>query len=122
MNIIKPVMTAMFLSMSALAFTAHAQAQTPLSNKEIDTQYKADQKRCDALKGNEKDVCQQQAKATRDNARTDAKQAKEQAESRHDATKDKRAADYKVAKEKCDAMSGNAKDACTADAKTRYGK
>lgn len=122
MNAIKPALTAAFLSLSALAFSAHAQTATPMSDKQIDTQYKADQKRCDAMKGNDKDVCQQQAKATRDNARTDNKQAKKQAEARHDATKDKRAADYKVAKEKCDAMSGDAKDACMADAKTRYGK
>jgi len=120
MNMIKPTLASALLGLSALSFAVHA--QTVMTPKEIDTQYKSDQKRCDALKGNDKDVCQQQAKATRDNAKADAKQAKEQAESRHDATKEKRANDYKVATEKCDAMSGNAKDACMADAKTRYGK
>jgi septal ring factor EnvC (AmiA/AmiB activator) len=122
MSIIKLSLSAIALSIPAVTFTAHAQTQAPMSNKEIDAQYRADQKRCDGLKGNEKDVCQKEARAARDTAKADAKQAKEQAESRHDATKKKRESAYDVAKAKCDTMSGNAKDACMADAKTRYGK
>lgn len=122
MNMIKLSLSAIALSIPAVSFTAYAQAQAPMTNKEIDARYRADEKKCDGLKGNEKDVCQKQAKATRDSAKADAKQAKEQAESRHDATKKKRESDYDVAKAKCDTMSGNAKDACLADAKTRFGK
>ncbi|CAM3450233.1 Cell envelope biogenesis protein TolA [Bordetella sputigena] len=122
MNMIKLSLSAIALSIPAISFTAYAQTQAPMTNKEIDAQYRADEKKCDGLKGDQKDVCQKQAKATRDNAKADAKQAKEQAESRHDATKKKRESDYDVAKAKCDTLSGNAKDACMADAKTRFGK
>ncbi|ANN67704.1 hypothetical protein [Bordetella bronchialis] len=122
MNILKLSLTAVALSVPAVTFTAYAQTQAPMTNKEIDAQYRADEKKCDGLKGDQKDVCQKEAKATRDAAKADAKQAKEQAESRHEATKEKRESAYDVAKAKCDTLSGNAKDACMADAKTRYGK
>ena len=122
MKSIKPVFTAAFLSLSALAFSANAQTAAPATNNQADTEYKAAMKRCDSLNGNQKDVCEKEAKAARETAKADNKQAKEQAEARHDATKEKRAAEYDVAKEKCDAMSGDAKDACMADAKTRFGK
>jgi len=127
MNVSKAVLPAVALSLSALAFQVPAQtasggATAVRSNEQINDQYKLDKKRCDALKGNQKDVCQQQAEATRDKAKADAKAGKEKAEATHDAAKTRNEADYKVGKEKCDAMSGNAKDACLADLKTRYGK
>jgi hypothetical protein len=122
MNTTKLALSAAFMSISALTFTVYAQTQAPMTNQEIDAQYRSDQKKCDAMKGDQKDVCEKQAKAARDSAKADAKQAKEQAESRHEATKEKRESAYDVAKAKCDTLSGNAKDACMADAKTRYGK
>lgn len=127
MNLSRVVLPAVALSLSALAFQVHAQTMqsgaTPVrSDEQIDNQYKLDKKRCDGMKGNQKDVCQQQAEATRDKARADAKAGKEKAEASHDAAKTRNEADYKVGKEKCDGMSGNAKDACMADLKTRYGK
>ncbi|MCW0206860.1 hypothetical protein WHX56_19940 [Achromobacter veterisilvae] len=128
MNLSRAVLPAVALGLSALAFQAPAQtapgtgATAVRSNEQIDDQYKLDKKRCDAMKGNQKDVCQEQAEATRDKARADAKAGKEKAEATHDAAKTRNEADYKVGKEKCDAMSGNAKDACLADLKTRHGK
>ncbi|MGY6272256.1 hypothetical protein ACXIUT_21425 [Achromobacter denitrificans] len=128
MNLSKAVLPAVALSLSALAFQASAQtapaggATAVRSSQQIDDQYKLDKKRCDAMKGNQKDVCQEQAEATRDKAKADAKAGKEKAEATHDAAKTRNDADYKVGKEKCDAMSGNAKDACLADLKTRHGK
>jgi hypothetical protein len=70
------------LCLSALAAPVFAQtaagASTPVrSNEQIDNQYKMDKKQCDGMKGNQKDVCQQQAEATRDKARADAKAGKE---------------------------------------------
>ncbi|ASC67692.1 hypothetical protein EUC41_03550 [Achromobacter denitrificans] len=127
MNLCKAVLPAVALGLSALAFQAPAQtasggATAVRTDKQINDQYKMDKKHCDAMKGNQKDVCQQQAEATRDKAKADAKASKEKAEATHDAAKTRNDADYKVGKEKCDALSGNAKDTCMADLKTRYGK
>jgi hypothetical protein len=98
-----------------------------------DADYDVAKEKCDDLKGNDKDVCVKEAKATHTKSKADAKVARAQreetvktsnkvSEARKDAAEDKRDADYKVAKEKCDAMSGGAKDKCVADAKARYGK
>jgi len=127
MNLSTTVCPAIALCLSAVAFQASAQTtqggSPPVrTNDQIDNQYKMDKKACDGMKGNQKDVCQQQAEANRDKAKADAKAGKEKAEANHDAAKVKNDADYKVGKEKCDAMSGNAKDACMADLKTRHGK
>lgn len=114
------------LCLATIALPAAAQTSAgaaPMrSNEQIDNQYKMDKKQCDAMKGNQKDVCLKQAEATRDKAKADAKAGKEKAEANHDAAKARNDADYKVGKEKCDALSGNAKDACMADLKTRHGK
>lgn len=124
MKLSKTICPAFALCFSVLAFQASAQtgAAAARTDDQIDNQYKMDRKQCDGMKGNAKDVCQQQADATRDKAKADAKAAKEKAEASHDAAKTRNDADYKVGKEKCDAMSGNAKDTCMADLKTRYNK
>lgn len=80
-----------------------------MSKDQIKAQYDAAKERCDALSGNEKDVCEEKAKADRDKSEADL-----------DAAKEKAKADYKVAKEKCDAMSGDAKDACMDAAKAQH--
>ena len=82
--------------------------------------YDLDKAKCDALTGNDKDVCVSQAKAARVTAEADAKADKKAIEARTDARDDKREAQYKVAREKCDAFAGAAKDACLASAKTQY--
>ena len=95
--------------------------------------YNVAKEKCDDLKGNDKDVCVKEAKATHTKSKADAKVARAQredtvktsnkvTEAKRDAAEDKRDADYKVAKEKCDALSGAAKDKCVNDAKARYGK
>ncbi|WP_313621670.1 hypothetical protein [Achromobacter sp.] len=124
MKLSKTICPIIALGLSALAFQASAQtgAAGMRTDDQIDNQYKMDKKQCDGMKGNAKDVCQQQAEATRDKAKADSKAAKEKAESSHDAAKTRNEADYKVGKEKCDALSGNAKDTCMAELKTRYGK
>jgi cytoskeletal protein RodZ len=84
--------------------------------------YKVAKAKCGAMKGNEKDVCIKEAKATETKAKADAKASQKVATARQDATEDKLEADYKVAKEKCDALSGAAKDQCINNAKARYKK
>jgi len=93
---------------------AHAIEETAEAN------YKVAKERCDDMKGNDKDVCVKEAKATMIKAKADAKATRKGTEARIDANKDKREADYKVAAEKCDAMSGDAKSSCVAAAKAKY--
>lgn len=93
-----------------------------MTKDQINDRYDANMKRCDTLKGDDKDLCEKQAKAERNAAEADAKAGKEKAEADHDATKVKRDGAYDVAKQKCDALSGDAKDQCISKAKTEYGK
>ena len=120
---VKTAISGALLCVATMGTSAFAQTNAAVhSPDQINAQYKADMKRCDAMKGNDKDVCEKQAKANRDSAKADAKSGKKNAETRHDAVKEKRDAQYGVEKEKCDAMSGDAKDQCIAQAKTKYGK
>lgn len=82
--------------------------------------YERDKTRCAGLTGNEKDVCMEQAKATRIAAEADAKADKKSIEARSEAREDKQKAAYRVALEKCDAFAGAAKDQCVAQAKAAY--
>lgn len=84
--------------------------------------YDLDKVKCNALTGNDKDVCVSQAKAARVAAESDAKADKKAIEARTDARDDKRDAEYKVAMQKCDAFAGAAKDGCVSAAKAQYGK
>ena len=97
-------------------------AYTQARMKIADAVYARDKVKCDALTGNDKDVCLSQAKATRVATQADAKADKKAIEARTDARDDKRDAEYKVAKEKCDAFAGGAKDNCMAMARSQYGK
>ena len=93
------------------------------ARKEIaQADYKVAKAKCDALKGNDNDVCVKNAKAAEITAKANATADKKVSAARTDATEDKRKAEYKVELEKCDAMAGPAKDACVARAKTTYGK
>lgn len=101
-----------------------------------DAAYEVAKEKCDDLKGNEKDVCEKDAKAAHVKAKEDAKVAAVQAkpadnpaekaaavaEARKEANAEKNDANYQAAKERCDALSGNAKSACVDDIKRMYGK
>src|SRR5215470_1216872 len=98
-----------------------------------DAEYLVAKEKCEAMNGNEKDVCVTQAKATRTKAIADAKAHrkaseaqgdanKEATDARRDAAEDKRDADYKVELQRCDNLSGDAKDTCVARAKRIFGK
>ncbi len=84
--------------------------------------YDLDKVKCNALTGNDKDVCVSQAKSARVTAESDAKADKKAIEARTDARDDKRDAEYKVAMQKCDAFAGAAKDGCVSAAKAQFGK
>jgi len=96
-------------------------AYTKAREKIADANYDVDKTRCDALTGNDKDVCVKLAKSTKVAAMADAKADKKVIEARSDAREEKRKAEYKVATEKCDALAGAAKDECTKAAKNQFG-
>ncbi len=87
-----------------------------------DADYKVAIEKCDALKGNDKDVCVKEAKAAKVTALENAKTNKKVSDLKQDSAEAKNNAAYAVAKEKCDAFSGAAKDKCVAEAKLNYGK
>ena len=123
MQYVKPILGGALLCLASLGTSAYAQTTHAVrSADQIKAQYKADMKQCDTLKGNDKEVCEKQAKANRDGALADAKMGKKKSEAEHDAVKDKRNAQYGVEMKKCDALSGDAQDKCEADAKTKYSK
>jgi len=85
-----------------------------------DADYKVASDACNAQKGHDREVCIQQAKASRDTAKADASAALKSKDAVADARDDKLVAQYKVAKERCEALTGEAKDACVKEAKVRY--
>ena len=87
----------------------------------ISQAYKADKAKCDSLAGNNKDVCQVQAKGMEKSAQA-ALEAdyKPSTKSRTDARIAKADAAFDTAKEKCDDFAGNAKDVCLKDAKAGH--
>jgi hypothetical protein len=96
--------------------------QRKIIEAKADGAYEVAKEKCDDLKGNDKDVCMQEAKAAKTKALADAKMNTDIRDAKKDAANDRRDADYKVAAEKCDAMAGEAKTQCIANAKARYGK
>ncbi|WP_342130354.1 hypothetical protein [Hydrogenophaga sp. OTU3427] len=84
--------------------------------------YNVAKERCDAFRGNDKDVCVKEAKSVRVAALADAKVAQATAGARADAKEDVREAQYKVEVEKCDTQTGDGKTACIKAAKAIHGK
>ena len=104
------------------SYTGKDSDAAKVAEKKADANYAVAKEQCDDKKGNDKDVCVKEAKATHEKALADAKLNKKVSSAEKDAAQDKRDADYKVAVEKCDAMSGDAKSACVKAARERYGK
>ncbi len=98
--------------------SAYTQARMRIAS----ANYDRDKVRCAAVTGNDRDVCQEQAKATLVAAQADAKADRKAIEARQDAREDKLAAEYRVAMQKCDAYAGAVKDQCVNAAKTAFGK
>jgi len=103
-------------------YEATLKAYTRARTRIADANYDRDKTRCDGLAGNDKDVCQAQAKATLVAARADAKADQKTIEARNEARDDKLNAAWKVAMERCDAFAGAARDQCVSSAKTQFGR
>lgn len=84
--------------------------------------FERDTTRCRAAVGNDRDVCQRQAKATLVATQADARADRKAIEARLDAQDAKIDAEYRVALQKCDAYAGDVKEGCLSTARTTYGK
>jgi len=123
----------------ALAFATGAQAQSTMSkdtakpsssadrkvkNAEedrIEADYKAAKAKCEPMKGNQKDVCEKEAKAHEKVAKAELDAKKDPSpRNQRKVAEAKAAGEYDVAKEKCDDLKGNEKDACQKQAKAKH--
>ena len=107
---------------SAFAATM-ARAEYGTTKDRISADYKADKSACVTMSGNQKDVCQEQAKGKEKVARAELEynytgktsDSNKIAVAKADAT-------YAVAKEMCDDKAGNLKDVCVAETKAVHTK
>jgi hypothetical protein len=136
-------MTLKFCSIAAalaLAFATGAQAQSTMSkdttkpnqssadrkvkNAEedrVEADYKAAKAKCDPMKGNQKDVCEKEAKAHEKVAKAELDAKKDPSpRNQRKVAEAKADGEYDVAKEKCDDMKGNEKNACQKQAKAKH--
>jgi hypothetical protein len=126
----------------ALAFATGAQAQGTMSkdaakadrpsadrkvkNAEedrIEAEYKSAKAKCDTMKGNEKEVCEADAKGKEKVAKAELDAQKNPSARNQQKVEEAKAEHkYNVAKEKCDAQKGKEESACEKQAKAEYDK
>lgn len=83
--------------------------------------YRADRTACDAMSGNAKDVCIEQAKGQESVSKAELEaHFRPTATSQRDVSMAKAKAIHAVAKEKCDDFAGNAKDVCEKEAQAAF--
>lgn len=110
------------LALPAVAADA-SKATYQAAEKQIKLDYKVNKAKCDGMKGNPKDVCVAEAKATKEKALAQSKaDYKNTDAARRSARSDIIGADYAVAKARCDAKTGNDKDVCKKEAKATMEK
>lgn len=116
-NLILGVVALGFATMAPAA-TDEAKATYKAAKDSASATYKAARAKCDALSGNPKDVCIEEAKAAEKRSKAEAEaQYKNTPKAHMNARIAAADGDYAVAKEKCNAQSGNAKDVCKKEAK-----
>ena len=89
----------------------------------IEAEYKAAKAKCGSMKGNEKEVCEADAKGKEKIAKAELEQ-KYEPSVRHERNIQEAKAEhqYHVAKEKCDAMKGKEESVCEKETKAKYDK
>jgi len=85
-----------------------------------DARYDVARERCAARAGQDRSICETDAKAQHAKAVADARLDRRITEARRDAANERRDAEYAQARERCGALPGDARQRCLADAKTRY--
>jgi hypothetical protein len=87
----------------------------------IEADYKAAKAKCDPMKGNQKDVCEKEAKAKEKVAKAELDAKKDPSpRNQRKVAEAKVDGEYDVAKEKCDDMKGDEKNACQKQAKAKH--
>lgn len=109
-----------------------ARADEKVKEAQADAQYRIARQKCEDLKGNDRKVCGEQAKADRVALKDQGRAARVAAEKgansqaalreRANARNDEADAGFALARARCDALQGNAKDQCVADAKRTFNK
>jgi hypothetical protein len=118
-----PLIAAAMLGLALAQATTVSRTDYNADKTRISAEYKADDARCDALTGNGKDVCVQQAKANEKVARADLEYRFTGTKSdARKATTARAEAQYAVAKEKCGARTGDEKNVCVQEAKAAQTK
>jgi len=89
----------------------------------IEANAKAAKAKCDGMKGQEKDLCEQQAKSQEKVRKAElAAQKDPSPRNQRKLEETKAEAEYEVAKAKCDVQGGKADNACKKEAKAQYDK
>jgi hypothetical protein len=108
----------------AAAPTGDRSADRKVKNAEedrIEADYKAAKAKCEPMKGNQKDVCEKQAKANEKVAKAELDAKKDPSpRNQRKVAEAKADGEYDVAKEKCDDLKGNEKSACEKQAKAKH--
>jgi len=87
----------------------------------IEADYKAAKAKCSSKKGNEKEVCEADAKGKEQVAKAELENKYEPTPAHARKVEEAKAEhEYKVAKEKCDAQKGKEESACEKEAKAKY--
>ena len=117
------VATSVGLVSAATGATGEAKSTYQAEKQRASADYKMAREKCNALSGNPKDVCVEEAKANekKSNANAEAKYKNTDKE-RMKAWIAAADADYAVAKAKCGAKTGNEKDVCIEEAKAAQTK
>jgi len=106
-----------FLQLSVASAETMSKSDYSAAQTRISANYALDKEACNALAGNNKDICVEQAKAKEDVARAELEYKQTGSSADHNkllVIKAKSA--YSVSKERCDDLSGNAKDVCIKEA------
>ena len=112
----------LFLAFSTAAISAPpSKAEYQAAKESISTKYKSDKAACQAMSGNTKDICVEEAKGRENIARAELEASYEPSTAHsYEVRLAKADAAYAVAKEKCDDAAGNARDVCRKEAKAAY--
>ena len=109
---------ALYCSGAAAAATPEAKAAYKQATDSAAASYKAARAQCDAITGNPKDVCVEEAKAARVRAEEEAGAYYKNTLKAYTASRLKIAsANYDLDRAKCGALAGNDKDVCISQAK-----
>jgi len=127
-NVFLGVVTLGFAAASSVAIADEGKAAYQAAKSSATETYKIERAKCDALSGNQKDVCIKEAKAAEKRSKAEAEvqytaiASEKINEIKSEEVQRKRNTDYKNAIEKCESLTGSVDDACVARVNLKYGK